>query len=1415
MFWVGAYTVSFGEAELNSLMKYSPSVGYPEVPVKVVALELAPDEYVREVRVKGLTRRAIDYSLTYTQVIDTPGGNYRPIRITPERYPQRVAWVGNQGFLRGRNLAFIVVSAITLEDGQTYLNETVEFDIVKGHRRISYDVPAGSHLPVWRKIFSALGLAEPREYVPHGGIDYVIITTEDLRDAWEPLAQLRNSMGIRTEIFTVEWIGSNFPGKTLQERIRNFLRYAYRTWGITYVLIGASAEDVPPLRTYLQSFSDTTYNFYGRYFQNFELTDYYYAALDGDWNPSSDAWEGDMEGAWDRFIDLIPDVIVSRYPAVSPQDVRTYVSHVYEYETATSFDEPRFLFMASSLFGDTLDPDSADGCLITYDLGDKVSFGDTRYLCERPPTEIRDSINTFGPTFIFGVGHSNHRLIMTQNTGSAYSAFDYWRVEQLSPPRMSISGWIGCFINDPYDNSVGLEMVRRGKSIASIGAAKADYSITAPMFWEVLVDSLAASPGFPILGDMVYTARFGIAIMSQFSILYRHLLFTYNIIGDPLLRVFNRPRRAVEAYVWATDSTLEFRVMDSTTLAPLQFARLGATDGRVAFGPAYTDASGRGSIRMPGGRMLWGVWYPTSLIRVGTLNVSTTRYRLVVDSASISSASDTATLSVWISNRGGANAVGILPFITSTGFYVLSSPGARDIPAGGTTRYDWVIVRSPYLSSPTLEVRLFAPSLVDTFYVSWAYPKLNFISATWHTHYDTVFIFFDVANAGTDTAYDVRVVPDSTSLGVLHVGRYDTLPPSATTAYSLGVRLVGVPYDGERIRFRLYGGAVMYDTFSIVLRRSIPLPTLRDYWHEPGQGEDILRWHYFIADTMDVKITWKVRSGDRTLNTEPLNGSFFSLRSAPLRRESVVVYSVIDGVEGPPLFTTVMAPQPELLSLSYVELLRFSSAPVYTKNSHPVMAQLLNYTAEPEIVVATTYNRIVAMSYDARRIIWDTYTDGWMETPPVVADINDDGIYEVVFATTYSIYALHGYDGSIVWQVPIPTFPGMADSFPHPFFLMATKPFADSTPYILMVSRNGSAFLFNGRGEMVAYRLDSVAAYDIRDTVRVSPPATYDFDGDGNWEVVYKVRDSLWVFGGNLTPKPGFPVYVPALTTGLFIYDMDGDSAMEIFLCGHRNFMYESDGTQRLYDDNAYYPNYRCLPLDYDGDGRADVAFYSPVYTKVGIWAVQDTGLVPLFTTSQTLGTRVKFGISADVDGDGRDEFLLSDSRSKLHAHSYGWDLYDLPGFPIDLSDGNGFRSSMVISPAAYSYDGHLYIYGPTEANLLYVWRTNGREVWGNKFANRWATSSPAVSLPDEVPVSVAEVRSPERPLRFRLEGRRLTLTGRGAVKARLYDVAGRLIARGEGDENLTLDLGHLPKGVYMLMASDSRERRVFKVILR
>lgn len=112
--------------------------------------------------------------------------------------------------------------------------------------------------------------------------DLLIITTDSLKEGFEPLAVAHNISGVRTVIKTLSEIGGTTP-----EDIRDYIKYAYSNWGIEYVLIGGD-HDVVPARLFY--FGDW-YDEYGQHQHEFGPSDLYYSGLDAPSVPPGDLYE--------------------------------------------------------------------------------------------------------------------------------------------------------------------------------------------------------------------------------------------------------------------------------------------------------------------------------------------------------------------------------------------------------------------------------------------------------------------------------------------------------------------------------------------------------------------------------------------------------------------------------------------------------------------------------------------------------------------------------------------------------------------------------------------------------------------------------------------------------------------------------------------------------------------------------------------------------------------------------------------------------------------------------------------------------------------------------------------------------------------------------------------------------------------
>ncbi|MCK4366265.1 MAG: hypothetical protein KAW45_09440, partial [Thermoplasmatales archaeon] len=79
---------------------------------------------------------------------------------------------------------------------------------------------------------------------------YVIITSEELKNYngdfnFQALRDEHISGGLNAKIVTIEEIENGYTGIDTQQKIRNFIRYAYNNWQTEYVLLGGDDPIVP------------------------------------------------------------------------------------------------------------------------------------------------------------------------------------------------------------------------------------------------------------------------------------------------------------------------------------------------------------------------------------------------------------------------------------------------------------------------------------------------------------------------------------------------------------------------------------------------------------------------------------------------------------------------------------------------------------------------------------------------------------------------------------------------------------------------------------------------------------------------------------------------------------------------------------------------------------------------------------------------------------------------------------------------------------------------------------------------------------------------------------------------------------------------------------------------------------------
>ncbi len=150
-------------------------------------------------------------------------------------------------------------------------------------------------------------------------VDYVIITTDALASYFTPFITYQKKKGFRIEIKTTSYINGNYPGRDLQEKIRNFIIDYFNNRGLKYVLLAGDNAQIPARRA-RAVVGNTTGNI---------PCDLYYADLQWSWDGNRNNIFGEMGS---DTVDLFHDVYIGRISCENSSEINTFINKTLTYE---------------------------------------------------------------------------------------------------------------------------------------------------------------------------------------------------------------------------------------------------------------------------------------------------------------------------------------------------------------------------------------------------------------------------------------------------------------------------------------------------------------------------------------------------------------------------------------------------------------------------------------------------------------------------------------------------------------------------------------------------------------------------------------------------------------------------------------------------------------------------------------------------------------------------------------------------------------------------------------------------------------------------------------------------------------------------------------------------------------------------
>jgi len=177
--------------------------------------------------------------------------------------------------------------------------------------------------------------------------DMVVIAPAKFESRLQPLIDEKNAKGVLTTFKSVEDILNEYTGYDQPEQIKYFIKYAYDTWNITYVLLVGGLKNhiyAPDKDTRSAGFKNwwvpVRYVSIPQEEDEGTISDLYYGCL---YNGTGgfDSWDSNHDhvyAAWnapnaqkDTF-DMYPEVFVSRLACTLPSEVTTVVNKIIKYE---------------------------------------------------------------------------------------------------------------------------------------------------------------------------------------------------------------------------------------------------------------------------------------------------------------------------------------------------------------------------------------------------------------------------------------------------------------------------------------------------------------------------------------------------------------------------------------------------------------------------------------------------------------------------------------------------------------------------------------------------------------------------------------------------------------------------------------------------------------------------------------------------------------------------------------------------------------------------------------------------------------------------------------------------------------------------------------------------------------------------
>jgi len=579
-----------------------PDPGKPALPE--VPLTLAVPAGARVMRVTATPLAAEDLAGDFNLVpsqparpLSRPGGRFSPpdpaVYSSDAEFPGRTCREYRTGTATGFRLVSVSLFPLQYRPAQGRLTLTTRMLVKVDYDEGAEPVPTLTKGQRDRAAASLARLvANPSDVGRFGPdvavtdlpeISYLVVTNDAMAPEFQPFLDYRTGRGLRAELRTVEWIDRNYPGRDLQERIRNLIIDYFQHRGLSYVLLAGDNLQVPGRRIRLNVFDE----------QGDIPTDLYYGDLDFSWDSNHNNLFGEM----DDSVDLYADVFVGRASVDNVRQARNFVAKVMTYEGNPAADYVKRSLLPSGWLWRSM---GYHGRFVNDSIANLTPTGWTDRKMEDPSSSavVADSFD-HGFAIFDPAGHGNSGGVYDESGRAIYTSGQ--ANSQRNRRRYAIMTSLACDPGDFEAEDCLAEYAMNCDSAGCIGVMmNSRYGWGTPpqmgpseLLCVRFYDFLFNQSEFG-LGSCHDRSREAYAGAAQWDALWRWCMTEFNLFGDPALDVWTDVPEQLSVACADTVRTGngDLPVTVTSNGGPVSGAEVCAWKGPDVFATARTNGSG-------------------------------------------------------------------------------------------------------------------------------------------------------------------------------------------------------------------------------------------------------------------------------------------------------------------------------------------------------------------------------------------------------------------------------------------------------------------------------------------------------------------------------------------------------------------------------------------------------------------------------------------------------------------------------------------------------------------------------------------------------------------------------------------------------------------------------------------------------